>query len=427
MFAGRTWPGKADDSTQSALQAIREHLGMEVAFVSEFVGGQRVFRQVDAAGDDPPIRAGGADPLEDSYCQRVVDGRLPELIHDASTLPAARELPVTTALPVGAHLSVPIRLSDGRVYGTYCCFSSTPDHSLTQRDLAMMRVFADLTAEQVERELQRTRERQEALARVTGAVAGDGLSLAYQPIVDLERHDVVGFEALARFAGTPTRPPDAWFAEAAGIGWGLDLDLAALRLALADLARLPPGTHLAVNLSPASAASATLAAVLAPVALERLVVELTEHALVADYDHLATALRPLRERGLRVAVDDAGAGYASFRHILRLRPDLIKLDMSLTRDVDADPARRALATALITFAAETGATIVAEGVETADELRTLRGLGVRLAQGYYLGRPAPLAEAAERPPGLGRGGTGGREAEAEPDPIAPRSIQGSPA
>ncbi|MDQ3570948.1 MAG: EAL domain-containing protein, partial [Actinomycetota bacterium] len=99
-----------------------------------------------------------------------------------------------------------------------------------------------------------------------------------------------------------------------------------------------------------------------------------------------------RQRGLRVAVDDAGAGYASFRHILRLRPDIIKLDMALTRDIDRDPARRALAAALITFAENTGSTIVAEGVETAEELHALRQLGVTAAQGYYLGRPTPLSE-----------------------------------
>ena len=141
------------DSLLRMLHAVREHLGMEVAFISEFTDGRRVFRHVDPPAPACGVRAGGSDPLEESYCQRVVDGRLPELMHDACTHPEALRLPVTRALPVGAHLSVPIRLSDGRVYGTVCCFSGSPDPTLNQRDLSMMRVFSGLVAEQVEQEL----------------------------------------------------------------------------------------------------------------------------------------------------------------------------------------------------------------------------------------------------------------------------------
>ena len=153
------------DMSPNALRAIRTHLGMDVAFVSEFTEGQRIFRHVDASADDSPVREGEGHPLEESYCQRVVDGRLPELITDACALPAALELPITTALPLGAHLSVPIRLKDGRVYGTFCCFSYTPDHSLNERDIAMMRVFADLTADQLDRELEHHRRVAEARGR----------------------------------------------------------------------------------------------------------------------------------------------------------------------------------------------------------------------------------------------------------------------
>jgi len=139
--------------------------------------------------------------------------------------------------------------------------------------------------------------------------------------------------------------------------------------------------------------SGELPGVLEGLAIDRVVLEITEHAHVEDYDRLPDALRPLRERGLRLAVDDAGAGYASLQHILYLQPDLIKLDMSLTRSIDLDPARRALACALIGFARETGSKIIAEGVETASELKTLASLGVEKAQGYFLARPMPLASA----------------------------------
>ena len=122
--------------------------------------------------------------------------------------------------------------------------------------------------------------------------------------------------------------------------------------------------------------------------------EVTEHALVEDYERLADVLGPLRSKGLRLAVDDAGAGYASFRHILKLKPDVIKLDSSLIRNVDSDTGCRALAAALIRFAEETACKVVAEGVETEAELAMLRRLQVNKAQGYLLGRPAPLGRRA---------------------------------
>lgn len=386
--------GSARQVSTNALRAIRTHLGMEVAFVSQFADGQRIFRYVDAAGGAPPIRPGDAGPLEESYCQRVVDGRLPELIRDASAVPAAAELAVTAELPVGAHLSVPVRLSDGEVYGTFCCFSTRPDHTLTDRDLATMRVFADLTAGQIERDLSRERQDRQASRRVRSAIAGDGLTMAFQPIVDIDRDRPVGFEALARFSQPPPRPPDAWFAEAASVGLGVDLELAAVRLALQDLRHLPPHAYLALNASPATVLSGGLEAALHAVPGDRIVVEVTEHTAIETYGRLRAALAALRRRGVRIAVDDAGAGYASFRHILRLRPDIIKLDMTLTRGIDHDASRRALASALIGFGQDTGSAIVAEGVETAAELRTLRRLGVVVAQGYHLGRPGDVRSMA---------------------------------
>jgi EAL domain-containing protein (putative c-di-GMP-specific phosphodiesterase class I) len=126
----------------------------------------------------------------------------------------------------------------------------------------------------------------------------------------------------------------------------------------------------------------------------RLVLEMTEHAVVEDYDALQAALAQLRRFGIRVAVDDAGAGFASLRHILSLVPEFIKLDRSLTSGIDSDLPKRALARGLISFAQEIGTSVIGEGVETASELEALRELGVGFAQGYYLGRPVPLDDVA---------------------------------
>ena len=220
-------------------------------------------------------------------------------------------------------------------------------------------------------------------------VTGHGLSMVYHPIMDLETREEIGVEALARFGSIPVKPPDRWFAEATALELGLQLELRTMREALEGLPRIPDDAFLSINCSHRTAASTELAEQLDGME-KRIVLEITEHEAIDDYGGLAEALEPLRARGLGVAVDDVGAGYASLRHALQLAPDMVKMDISLTHDIDRDAGRRALAAALISFAAETDMTIVAEGIETAGELHALRLLGVRYGQGFYLARPAPL-------------------------------------
>ncbi|HEX2424321.1 MAG TPA: EAL domain-containing protein [Actinomycetota bacterium] len=238
-----------------------------------------------------------------------------------------------------------------------------------------------------ERRSHEIEERREGVRRV---IEDEAFTLVYQPIYRLPTKDVVGYEALARFDGEPSRPPDVWFREAAEVGLGLDLELAATRVALEALDALPADAYLSLNLSHRAAVSPRVLETFDGTLLRRIVLEITEHEPVEDYDELATALERLRGRGARIAIDDAGAGFASLRHTLRLDPDVIKLDISLTRHIDGDRGKRALAKALISFAEEMRMDIVAEGIETKDELETLLGLGARLGQGFYLARPAPL-------------------------------------
>jgi EAL domain-containing protein (putative c-di-GMP-specific phosphodiesterase class I) len=233
-------------------------------------------------------------------------------------------------------------------------------------------------------------ERARRTARVETVLRSSSLRIVFQPIVDLRDGVIVGFEALARFDDEPHRPPHAWFAEAAEVGLGLELELAAIDAALAMVDVLPANLLLSVNVSPDTATSPRLVESLARVAGPRMVLELTEHSRIDDYQTLVSALDALRHQGIRIAVDDAGAGYAGLQQILGLRPDVIKLDVDLTGGIDADPVRRALAASLVKFSADTGAVIVAEGIETPEELRTLRELGVAWGQGYFLARPAPL-------------------------------------
>jgi EAL domain-containing protein (putative c-di-GMP-specific phosphodiesterase class I) len=245
------------------------------------------------------------------------------------------------------------------------------------------------------------RARQEELrGRIQRLIGGEGMDVALQPIVDLATGDVVGVEALARFTdadGSPI-PTEDCFLDAHLMDLGTELELATIRRALALQVRLEDGRYLAVNASPALLGRDELRELLLGREHPPLVVELTEHQQVEDYAALARALDELRAHGIRVAIDDVGSGFSSFRHVTRVNPEILKLDRSLVCGIDDDPVRQSLAAAIVAFAADVGATVVSEGIESEQELACLRELAVGLGQGFFLGRPriggieAPLPE-----------------------------------
>lgn len=372
---------------QRLLQAMRLHLGMEVAFISEFENGMRTFRYVDQAEGVNFLQVGKSDPLEESYCQRVVDGRLPELICNAQELDEALLLPATKALGVGAHMSFPILLRDGSVFGTFCCFSFQADYSLNERDCALMKLFSEIAAELIEKNVLRARQEELCCLKVNALLAADDLNMVWQPVVETASRRIIGVEALARFPSSDGMLPNEWFEAAASVGLGNQLEARAIASGLEVLNILQPEQYVACNASAQSILHGDIVGLLARAPLSRTVLEITEHDVVTDYSALRDAIAPLRRRGMRLAIDDAGAGYASFRHILKLQPDIIKLDMSLTHNIDSDKGRRSLACSLVTFAREVNCKLIAEGVETEDELQALTQLGVETAQGFHLYRP----------------------------------------
>ncbi len=224
--------------------------------------------------------------------------------------------------------------------------------------------------------------------RFAAVLAAGTVEMDLQAIVGLDDEVLRGYEALARFPGHPNPGPDVWFAEAHRCEIGVELERLAVRCALAAIDRLPGDAFLSVNVSPDTAVSPGLAEDLAAHDAARVVIELTEHAPVRDYAVLGRALDALRTLGARVAVDDCGAGFTSLRHIALIAPEFLKLDMVLCRDV-REPARAALARALVSFAAETGSVVIAEGIEDPDDLSALRDLGVDLGQGFLLSPPTP--------------------------------------
>ena len=210
------------------------------------------------------------------------------------------------------------------------------------------------------------------------------LRIVVQPILDLRTGLVAGYEALARFP-EGSRPPDQWFLAAHRIGLGAQLEALAIRDAIARCDR-PTGTYLSVNVSPSALLSDEVWAVL-PERLDGLVFEITEHELIARHDEIAAAIRMLRSRGARIAVDDAGSGYAGLQQLMRLHPELIKLDRALIEGIHQDRVKGALANAIARFAESIGASVCGEGIECRDELDEIAELGFTYAQGYWIGRP----------------------------------------
>jgi len=251
--------------------------------------------------------------------------------------------------------------------------------------------LADELARRSEAEQNLKRIHDEHVGRIEAELDCDGtMSVVFQPIVELATRNTVGLEALSRFAGEPLRSPDLWFEEATSVGLGPELEMKAVRRAVAQLQRIPGDEFLAVNVSPELVLSRKLDELVDDAICPRLVLELTEHVAVDDYGPIHDRMAPLRDRGARVAVDDTGAGFSSLRHILLLQPEIIKLDRSLTRGVDEDLARRALAASLVAFAKDIGASLIAEGVETAGELETMERLGAHWVQGFHIAMPEPL-------------------------------------
>jgi diguanylate cyclase (GGDEF)-like protein len=210
---------------------------------------------------------------------------------------------------------------------------------------------------------------------------------AFQPVAELSTGRLLGYEALARFPASPSRSPATWFAMAHGCGLGPAFEALAIKEALKPLGR-PPGTHLAVNVSPSVLLSSAVQEVL-PQDLTEIVIEVTEHEALTEDEAVREALRDLRERGARIAVDDAGAGYSGLKQLTQVKPDIVKLDRILTEGIHEEPARMALVESFVRFARRTGAVVCGEGISNLDEVSALADLDVEWGQGFVLGRPAP--------------------------------------
>lgn len=382
----------ADQQIADLLRTARRSLDLSVAFLSRLDGTTQHLEVVESSL--PFIRDGVRQPQSTSFCQAVLDGRLPAVLPDVRDFPEAMRLRPARIPRIRSYVTTPVRLSDGSLYGTFCAFGLRSDARLGRRDEALMRVLASAAAVVVEPAVRARQRRAEIEDRLRPVVADGGPVVLLQPIVDLATGRRVGAEALSRFPAEWSRTPDVVFVEAHSVGMGHALELQALERAAAHLDRVDG--YVSMNASPATVLTAGCGELLRRLPLDRVVLELTEHDAIEDYDALLAALAPLRAAGLRLAVDDVGAGFSSLRHIVVTAPDIIKLDRSIAAGVATDPVLATLVGSLVTFARRSGARVVAEGVETAEDASALRTLGVDYGQGWHFGRPGP-AEALTVP------------------------------
>ncbi|WP_158604399.1 EAL domain-containing protein [Nocardioides mangrovicus] len=390
--------GAASFTVRRLLSSARRVLDTDLAYLTQMTCETETVVYVDAGPGAPPLQEGEKLPRSETYCGLLLDGIIPASVPDLRAHPATAAMRVTELLGARSYCGTPVTLPDGTFYGTLCGLSGDSGGEVSSTQLAGLRVLAELIGVELSHEQQRERSRRQQLAEFELSVQPERRAIHLQPIVDLATGRPLGFEALSRFTDANDNPrrPDLVFERAARLGMGVELELQAAEEALRLMPIVPDGCYLSVNLSPQALISPAAFGLLTRAVAEhpgQVVVELTEHERVSDYPALLDVLAGLRERGLRLAIDDTGAGYASLQHVTRMNPDIVKLDIAFVRDVHLDAGRRAVARALIAFAGDVGAELVAEGVETEAEAAELRRLGARFAQGYLFGHPQAAPDA----------------------------------
>jgi EAL domain-containing protein (putative c-di-GMP-specific phosphodiesterase class I) len=369
-----TRPPRSDTDQKVAelLRTAKNSLGLSLTFLTRLDGEVQHLEVVESS--IPFFHDGQSQPQATSLCQAILDGKLPSVIPNIAKLPEAKRLPAARFPRIRSYISVPVSLSDGTLYGTFCAAGFTADNDLTKRDRALMEVLASAAATIIEPGVQERRRESDIRTRLQPIFDAGGPRIVLQPIVALADGARVGVEALSRFPAEWGQAPDEVFADATSIGVGLELEMLAVRRAADTFVGV--SGYLSINFSAQTILDVRCQELLNDLPLERVVLELSEHDAVLDYGALTDALAPLRRRGLRLAIDDVGAGFASLRHILLTSPDVIKLDRSIVAGAARDPILRRLVHSLVEFGHGAGAQVVAEGVETREDAVVLRDASV---------------------------------------------------
>ena len=374
------------------LAALADHFAMPTVWLARRDGSGNL--QVDHVEGEPvgTIRRGEVYPAEASPLE---PGAIPTARLDGDVTDGGfADMAACLQFEAGAGMAAPLLDDEGAVIGEIVAVAPAPDPTLGPRDLAVFRSFAA----QCNRVLNRAREKDAELAtareRIGAMLDGQAVTMFHQPIHRLSDGKPVGVECLARFPDLTKRGPQAWFDDAMKTGLGEELELTAVRCAVESIEAIPEGIFAGINASPATILSGRLRAAVEQVEGAAIVIEITDHAEVAADPAFHREIEALRAFA-RIAIDDMGSGLADLEALSMLKPDILKLNMALTRGAGHDPGHRAIAGAFAQFAAETGALLVAEGIESAVEAEMMRELGVAYGQGYHFARPLPVVAAQQ--------------------------------
>jgi EAL domain-containing protein (putative c-di-GMP-specific phosphodiesterase class I)/CheY-like chemotaxis protein len=384
-------PGDTPEATAQAIcRQVLRLSGITAAqiFIFELDGRAMPIGFTVAGEADPPLRR---LPYERS---RHLRGRAAEGPWIEPWIPRSWHPYNELLSELGPHLVAyaPVRTGTELIGLLVIDAADAVDEGALSESLPALVEFADLAAALIARDVAERTEASAAREHIHAIIGNAAFDSVFQPIVDLENEAVIAYEALTRFADGVS--PDVRFAEATAIGLGPELEGATLKASLAAAVALPGDASLNLNVSPALIIAREALEELVHGAGRPIVLEVTEHAQIADYDSFRGSLAALRPT-MQLAVDDAGAGFASLRHILELRPAFVKLDRSLITGLESDEARQAMIVGLRHFARSVGCRLIAEGVETRAELEVLRTLEIRLAQGFLLGKPGPAGDYAQ--------------------------------
>ncbi len=385
IAAGRT----PEATAASIVEALLQVDGLEHPSVFHLARRpERVFR---LAGRIPGVQIVPGEEMSDERAA-YLRGRAAEgpwihvFAHEPP--PGANAAAIVAAGGITGGIYAPVA-HGGRIVAVVGGVTTRTDPAATLgRRLGALLELAEVVAPILGPQLAAREDLDGARAAIRTIARGRRFHAVFQPIVRLADRSVAGYEALTRFDDGVA--PAVRFAEAAALGVGVDLEAASLRVAVTAAVDLPPQAWLSLNASGAMILSGRLQTIVRRIDRD-VVIELTEHLAVDDYAALRAAVEALGPR-VRLAVDDAGSGFAGLRHVVELRPQIVKLDAAIVRAIDGDPVRQSLVAGMVHYATTTGTDVVAEGVETEGEAATLGGLGVAFAQGYLFARPAPLAE-----------------------------------
>lgn len=385
----------AEKSTaiRRVLALARENLAMDVGYFGTFADGEQTYQVVEPAHGRVGPPEGSAIPVDQTLCWQVVSGNMGNAVQDTRHDVVTCDLRPVTDEGVRAYLGVPVH-ADGELLGMLCLISSEPRPELGAPDISAMRLFAQVVALELTEDKVTSLRDAHGLEVVRASLdpASYDPVVVFQPIARIAAWlndrvlQVRSVEALSRFTLEPGVGVEDWFGLAWRHGLGVELEMVAIERAFDALPLLPEPIRLAVNASPETIASSRLRDAIPLDQAHRITLELTEHVLVDDYDSLRPGLERVRATGVSLAIDDLGTGSSNLQHIIELAPEVIKVDLSITDGVERDARRRALVSALVSFAHDTGMTLVTEGVERLATAHALDRIGVEYGQGFLLSR-----------------------------------------